>query len=206
MAQSLKHYKGCKGARSANIIVALGSNRPGRGAPNPADQIIMALRLFADYGLELTRSSLLYRSRALGPRQRDYVNAVALARTHLSPLETLDALKKLEQALGRRREQRWGPRKLDLDLIDYAGLIWPNRLFCKTSHHQRLILPHPEIDRRCFVLRPLLKIAPDWQDARNKERLRLKVQRLRLPPIGNPLQGPLWLPPKAVPYGHNPGG
>ena len=101
----------------------------------------------------LLRHSRLYRSRAVGPPQPDYVNAVAQVETTLPPHELLDALLGIEASHGRVRDgQRWGPRTLDLDLLIYADLQLSDA---------RLTLPHPELARRNFVLAPLVEIAPD---------------------------------------------
>ncbi len=106
--------------------------------------------------LPLTRcvaASRLYASRPLGPQdQPDFINAVALVETRLSPLALLDQLQALEQRHRRVRQRRWGPRTLDLDLLlfDDSVLTLP-----------RLTVPHPEMARRAFVLVPLLELAPD---------------------------------------------
>ncbi|WP_445000166.1 2-amino-4-hydroxy-6-hydroxymethyldihydropteridine diphosphokinase [Halomonas mongoliensis] len=106
-------------------------------------------------GLPLTRqiaASRLYASRPLGPQdQPDYINAVALLETHLSPLALLDQLQALEQRHRRVRQRRWGPRTLDLDLL----LFDDSRLALS-----RLTVPHPEMTQRPFVLVPLLELAP----------------------------------------------
>lgn len=96
--------------------------------------------------------SRLYRSRPVGPAdQPDFINAVALVATRLSPLALLDQLQALEQRHGRVRGRHWGPRTLDLDLLlfDDRQLALP-----------RLTLPHPELVNRAFVLRPLAELAP----------------------------------------------
>jgi 2-amino-4-hydroxy-6-hydroxymethyldihydropteridine diphosphokinase len=89
----------------------------------------------------------------VGPGQQpDYLNAVLAVRTALGPLPLLDALQGIEQAQGRERSVRWGPRTLDLDILLYdAGQI---RL-------PRLQVPHPGMAERHFVLYPLLDIYPD---------------------------------------------
>jgi 2-amino-4-hydroxy-6-hydroxymethyldihydropteridine diphosphokinase len=85
------------------------------------------------------------------PGQPDYVNAVALLETRLSPLELLDQLQHIEQQQGRiRNGVRWGPRTLDLDLLLYGG----QRLL-----DERLCVPHPQLHQRAFVLVPLADIA-----------------------------------------------
>ncbi|MGJ7458121.1 2-amino-4-hydroxy-6-hydroxymethyldihydropteridine diphosphokinase [Halomonas sp. MA07-2] len=105
--------------------------------------------------LPLTRrlgASRCYVSRPLGPRdQPDFINAVALLETRLSPLALLDQLQALEQRHRRVRARRWGPRTLDLDLLlfDDSVLSLP-----------RLSVPHPELTHRAFVVLPLLELAP----------------------------------------------
>jgi 2-amino-4-hydroxy-6-hydroxymethyldihydropteridine diphosphokinase len=106
--------------------------------------------------LPLTRrrlASRLHVSRPVGPQdQPDFINAVALLETRLSPLALLDQLQALEQAHRRVRARRWGPRTLDLDLLlfDDSVLALP-----------RLSVPHPELTHRAFVVLPLLELAPD---------------------------------------------
>ncbi len=106
--------------------------------------------------LPLTRrrdASRLYASRPLGPQdQPDFINAVVLLETRLSPLALLDQLQALEQRHRRVRARRWGPRTLDLDLLlfDDSILALP-----------RLSVPHPELTHRAFVVLPLLELAPE---------------------------------------------
>lgn len=98
------------------------------------------------------RRSSLYRSEAVGPPQPDYVNAALIAETGLAPLDLLDALQGLEERFGRTRGgERWGARELDLDIISFAG---------RTLDERRLVVPHPQAHRRCFVLAPLAEIEP----------------------------------------------
>ena len=130
------------------VYVGLGSNLDG-----PRQRIERALMALGN--LPLTRPiahSPLYASSPVGPQdQPDFINAVALLATRLSPLALLDQLQALEQAHRRRRERRWGPRTLDLDvlLFDDECLDLP-----------RLRLPHPAMRERAFVLVPLADIAP----------------------------------------------
>ncbi|HSP58895.1 MAG TPA: 2-amino-4-hydroxy-6-hydroxymethyldihydropteridine diphosphokinase [Halomonas sp.] len=98
-------------------------------------------------------ASTCYVSRPVGPAdQPDFVNAVAMVATRLSPLALLDQLQALEQRHGRVRQRHWGPRTLDLDLLLFADyrLAWP-----------RLTLPHPELAHRAFVLLPLAEVTPE---------------------------------------------
>lgn len=101
-------------------------------------------------GSRLAGLSSLYRSAPVGPAgQDDYLNAVAALETPLPPHELLVALQAIENAHGRVRELRWGPRTLDLDLLLYGN-------DCIVTAD--LIVPHPELARRHFVLVPLLEI------------------------------------------------
>lgn len=83
--------------------------------------------------------------------QPDYLNAVVILSTMLSPLELLQVLQNLEDEHGRVRSERWGARTLDLDIIDYQGV---------TSKDERLILPHPRASQRAFVLLPWSLVSP----------------------------------------------
>jgi 2-amino-4-hydroxy-6-hydroxymethyldihydropteridine diphosphokinase len=132
--------------------VALGSN-----LDDPRVQVERALDALD--GLPQTRRVLrssLYRSRPFGPvAQPDFVNAVAGLLTTLSPAALLAQLQEIEARLGRERPSvRWGPRRIDLDLLVHGGarLAEPG-----------LALPHPGIAERAFVLVPLAEIAPDLE-------------------------------------------
>lgn len=101
----------------------------------------------------VVRVSSLYETAPIGPPQGAYLNAVVELVTALAPVELLDALRSIEDAGGRERTIRWGPRTIDLDILDYANRI------LDTGH---LRLPHPEMTSRGFVLIPLGEIAPGW--------------------------------------------
>lgn len=100
--------------------------------------------------------SPFYRNPAVGPgRQPDYVNAVAAVETRLGPHALLEALLAIEAGQGRiRGSLRWQPRTLDLDLLLYGDRV---------IHDARLTVPHPRMQERAFVLKPLLDIAPDLE-------------------------------------------
>jgi len=102
---------------------------------------------------EVTNISSLYYSRPMGPQdQPDYMNAVAELTTHLSAIELLDQLQKIENQAGRvRKDNRWGPRILDLDILLFDNCI---------VNTERLIIPHYGLKEREFVLLPLYEIAP----------------------------------------------
>jgi len=112
-------------------------------------------RIESHRDIELSRVSGFYLTTPWGLRQQDdFVNAVAEIKTALLPLHLLDVLQAIEHDLGRSRSAvRWGPRNIDLDLLSY-GL--------QVLHSPRLVLPHPRMHLRAFVLVPLLELAPDW--------------------------------------------
>jgi 2-amino-4-hydroxy-6-hydroxymethyldihydropteridine diphosphokinase len=96
--------------------------------------------------------SRIYSTKPLGPEdQPDFINAAAGLLTQLAARELLDALLAIEQSMGRDRRERWGPRIIDLDLIWMLGsvIVEPG-----------LVVPHPEVSTRNFVLYPLADIAP----------------------------------------------
>tara|TARA_B100001094_G_scaffold333468_1_gene413013 strand:- start:848 stop:1282 length:435 start_codon:yes stop_codon:yes gene_type:complete len=84
--------------------------------------------------------------------QADFLNGVVAIQTSLQPLELLDALQAIEHQQGRVRTVHWGPRTLDLDLLLYGQ---------ESINNSRLIVPHPHIKDRLFVLEPLAEIDPD---------------------------------------------
>lgn len=99
-------------------------------------------------------ASQLYSSTPMGPQnQPDYINAVAAIETELTPLELLDCTQAIELKQGRvRKEERWGPRTLDLDIILYGDEVIDS---------ERLTVPHYGMKEREFVLYPLAEIAPN---------------------------------------------
>jgi 2-amino-4-hydroxy-6-hydroxymethyldihydropteridine diphosphokinase len=137
--------------------VGLGAN-----LGDPPQQLREALKLLdAADEVEVVRVSTFYRNPPLGPADQPwYVNAAARLRTRLAAEELLRLLQQVEAAMGRVRGPRWGPRTIDLDLLLYNGEV----IF--TPH---LVVPHPEMHRRGFVLAPLAEIAPQaWHPVLQK--------------------------------------
>ncbi|WP_354689060.1 2-amino-4-hydroxy-6-hydroxymethyldihydropteridine diphosphokinase [Aeromonas sp. 19NY04SH05-1] len=133
----------------SEVFVAIGSN-----LADPLGQARRAVSALAALPeTELQQASSFYSSRPMGPAdQPDYVNAVARLTTRLAPLALLDQLQKIELEQGRvRKDERWGPRTLDLDLLLYGDRV---------IKHERLIVPHYGMQEREFVLLPLAEIAP----------------------------------------------
>jgi 2-amino-4-hydroxy-6-hydroxymethyldihydropteridine diphosphokinase len=111
-------------------------------------------------GVEVVRLSALYESPHLGLQPGDdlrypqHLNAVVQVQTHLSPLDLLAHMQAVEEAGGRQRHVRWGPRTIDVDLLLYGDL---------TLRTERLTLPHPGLRQRAFVVLPLHDLVPDLQ-------------------------------------------
>lgn len=107
-------------------------------------------RLAEHAGVRVLACSGLYETEPVGYRhQPPFLNAVACLETDLPPEKLLDVLMEIEQAFGRRRTVRWGPRTLDLDLLLYGD---------RTVSTERLTVPHPRMYERAFVLVPLLEL------------------------------------------------
>ena len=104
-------------------------------------------------GITLKAYSSWYKTAPIGPSQPDYLNACALLEVTLSPEELLKTLLNIEDEFGRVRQERWGPRTLDLDVLLFGDLI------LETPDLQ---IPHPRMTERAFVLVPLSEIAADW--------------------------------------------
>jgi len=129
-------------------FIGLGSN-----LDHPVQQLSDARRAIAGWaGINEIAFSPLYSSKPVGPQdQPDYVNAVMKIGTDLPALDLLAALQQIENTHGRVRNQRWGARTLDLDVLLYDQQI---------IQLPQLIVPHPEIPNRAFVLYPMADIAP----------------------------------------------
>jgi 2-amino-4-hydroxy-6-hydroxymethyldihydropteridine diphosphokinase len=128
--------------------IGLGSN-----LQQPLQQITQALKELNEIPeTKLLKFSRLYQSQAIGPDQPDFINAAAVLETCLDPVSLLDELQKIEQTHQRRREQHWGPRTLDLDILLFDQ---------QQIRSERLTLPHPYLTERAFVLLPLMDLNVD---------------------------------------------
>lgn len=148
------------------ILVGLGANCPGSWGTAPRT-IAQALGEIERANIKVETISPFYETKAVGnARQPVYVNAVAVLDTPLSPEALLRVLKGIERRSGRRGGRPWGPRTLDLDIIDYKGLVrhWRGAAAgFRRAGARPLVLPHPLAHERPFVLRPLLDVAPAWR-------------------------------------------
>ncbi len=129
--------------------IGLGSN-----LNNPLEQIKTALMsLNNQEDIEVTGLSSLYKSKPVdNSPQPDYLNAVCRVNTHLTALELLRVCQHIEHQQHRVREKKWGARTIDLDIIIYGAQVIASK---------ELIVPHPEMMNRAFVLVPLHELEPD---------------------------------------------
>jgi 2-amino-4-hydroxy-6-hydroxymethyldihydropteridine diphosphokinase len=128
-------------------VVALGAN-----IGNPQEQMDLAISLLREATDVIAVSSYYTTKPVGGPEQPDYINAVCILESDLPALDLLSLLHGIEKSLGRERIEKWGPRTIDLDLIQYGGLL---------SKADELELPHPRAHERRFVLEPWHEIEPD---------------------------------------------
>lgn len=128
-------------------VVALGAN-----IGSPREQMDVAIALLREATEVKAVSSYFVTKPVGGPEQPDYLNAVCILESELPALDLLAVLQGIEKSLGREREVRWGPRTIDLDLIQYGSLL---------SAAVELELPHPRAHERRFVLEPWCEIEPD---------------------------------------------
>lgn len=140
--------------------------------------------LAAQPGVRVVRTSRVFETEPVGPPQPDYLNAVAEVETELEPRELLGACNAVETELGRVREVPWGPRTIDMDVLTYDREV---------VDEPGLIVPHPRMHERGFVLVPLLELEADpmLPAGRTLATLRLRptvTDGVRL--FGPPLEAP----------------
>jgi len=128
-------------------VVSLGAN-----IGDPKANLDLAVALLREATDVIAVSSYLQTKPVGGPEQPDYLNAVAIVESELPAKDLLAVLNGIETAMGRTREIHWGPRVIDLDLIQYGGLLVSD---------EKLTLPHPRAHERRFVLAPWFEIEPE---------------------------------------------
>lgn len=157
------------------MLIGLGSNVASSFGP-PPETLRAAARALVESGFRILASSQIYATPAypagIGP---DFANAVVVLDVGQSePEEVLARLQAVEEAFGRERGERWGPRTLDLDLLAHGKAVLPdqdtwagwrdlNPAAQRQTTPEQLILPHPRMADRLFVLVPLAEVAPRWR-------------------------------------------
>lgn len=128
--------------------IGLGSNLEDR-----LENLRRAVALLEDGGVTVLRSSRVYETDPIGgPSQPDYLNAVLEVEAEREARDLLETCRGVEDALGRERTERWGPRVIDVDVLTFGR---------ETIDEPDLQVPHPRIHKRAFVLIPLLELDPD---------------------------------------------
>ena len=128
-------------------VISIGAN-----IGDPKANLDLAVGLLREATEVIAVSSYLQTKPVGGPEQPDYLNAVAILESDLPAKDLLALLNGIETAMGRTREIHWGPRVIDLDLIQYGGLL---------VNDEKLTLPHPRAHERRFVLAPWFEIEPE---------------------------------------------
>jgi len=142
------------------ILIALGANIVGP-AGTPIETLEAAVERMGECGITiLSRSHWYQTSPVPASDQPDYINGVAIVETALEPEKLMAHLHALENEFGRTRQQRWEARALDLDLLAYHEFV---TLETVKESAQDLIIPHPRLHLRRFVLEPLVEIALEWR-------------------------------------------
>jgi 2-amino-4-hydroxy-6-hydroxymethyldihydropteridine diphosphokinase len=128
-------------------VIALGAN-----IGDPKVQMDLAVAMLREAMEVISVSEYFSTTPVSDIEQPDYLNAVCIAESELPALDLLGVLHGIEKTLGRERLEKWGPRTIDLDLIQYGSLL---------SSADELTLPHPRAHERRFVLEPWVSIDPD---------------------------------------------
>ena len=159
---------------SGPVLLALGANLPSAIGP-PEATIRAAIGQLTHAGFELIAASRLFRTPAFPPGNGpDYVNAAISCRSPFPPEDLLRIVNAVEALYGRRRSKRWEARSLDIDVIAIGGEVLPGREEFEAWESltpdlqqmltpSELIVPHPRMHERAFVLVPLAEVAPQWR-------------------------------------------
>lgn len=170
------------------ILLALGANLPSPAHGPPRQTLAAALAMLGERGVSVSRRSSWYETAPVPvSAQPWFVNAVAELRTSLPPGALLSLLHEIEAALGRQRGERWAARTIDLDLLAYDTHVqgWRDGEAAEAG----LVLPHPRLHERAFVLRPLAELTPDWSHPVLGLSTREMLERLPPGQTVRPLEG-----------------
>ena len=161
------------------ILIGLGSNLESADGHSTVQNLEKALASFETRGIRILRSSRFYET---APVPSDdipwYINAVAEVSTELSARDLLTSLLAIETQLGRVRGAQNAPRIIDLDLLDFRGWI---------TTEKNLIIPHPRMTERAFVLRPIIDIAPTWRHPVSGKSVKKLLNEIKVDQIVRPL-------------------
>ena len=144
--------------------IAIGSN-----IGNPRYNCIEAIReMSKNDSMKIISKSSFYQTSPISPiKQEWFINSVIKINTSLTPIKLLTNLLNIESTMGRVRKEKWGPRLIDLDLLFYDNQI---------LNEENIIIPHPEISKRNFVLIPLCEIAENLNHPTLKKNIKTLLQ------------------------------
>ncbi len=132
-----------------NVFIAIGTN-----LGDKEENIRQSIKKMEQNNIHIIKKSNVYKTMPYGYKNQPvFLNCVVQAETMLSPEELLYTLLSIEKQMGRKRKIHWGPRIIDLDIIFYDNLI---------INSSNLKIPHPDMQNREFVLKPLCDIAPNF--------------------------------------------
>lgn len=156
----------------SSVILAFGANISGKYG-DPIESMVRIIEEFKRQEVKFAAISSVYSSAALGAsHQPSFYNFVALCDTDMSPDKLLCVIKQLERQFGRRGCLHWGPRPMDVDIIDFNRKIYnwkfgheriKGKKILSQAKFSALAYPHKEMHRRAFVLKPLAEILPKWR-------------------------------------------
>ena len=154
----------------SSLYVAIGGNLVPDGFDSIQQGLEAACDLLPENGIQVKASSSWYQTAAVPvSEQPDFLNAVLHCSTELDAYAALSVLQKIEQDFGRVRTVKNAARVLDLDIIDFAGLVFDD---------EQLEVPHPRLHDRAFVLYPLRDVATDWVHPVQKKHIDLLIANL----------------------------
>ena len=146
------------------IYVGIGSNLSSKGCSTPYQTVLSAIEHSPKFGLKVCKQSDWYESEPVPVSSQPwFVNGVVEISSAKGARSTLKTLHLIEDLFGRKRSELNAARTLDLDLLDYKGMV--------VNDNPNLILPHPRIDKRAFVVLPLQNICPEWQSPLTKQKV-----------------------------------
>ena len=159
------------------VLIGIGSNL---GSPQENCKKAISL-LYELESISILKQSSLYQSEPIGKKNQPwFVNAAIEIQTTLNPESLLKTLLNIEQQMGRTRSEKWGPRVIDLDILDYEG---------RMINSKSLTLPHPEMLNRRFVLEPLSEISGFTIHPVKKKSIKNLLNELSPTPVVKKLSG-----------------
>ena len=162
------------------IFLGIGSNLKSNTGNLPMNNCLEAINRLSSHNVHTLKASSFFETQPVPDKHSQpwYINSVLVVETNLNPFQLLESLLAIELQMGRDRTFANGPRIIDLDLLAYDN---------KIINKERLILPHPRMHKRGFVLKPLIQIAPDWLHPVTGMHIRTMIDNLETNQIVRPI-------------------